>query len=50
MIWIIEFLILFIIFTLMVVPPVLKNPLSMVHDYPTDIYQKAIELLLQVLL
>lgn len=44
MILIIEFLILFIIFTLMVVPAVLKNPLSMVHDYPLDIYQKAIEL------
>lgn len=44
MVLIIEFLILFIIFTLMVIPAVLKNPLSMVHDYPTDIYQKAIEL------
>ena len=44
MVLIIEFLILFIIFTLMVVPAVLKNPLSMIHDYPTDIYQKAIEL------
>ena len=42
--WIIELLVLFLIFTLMVVPATLKNPLSMVHDYQTDIYQKAVEL------
>lgn len=42
--WIIEFLVLFLIFTLMVVPAVLKNPLSMVHDYPPDIYSKAQEM------
>ena len=42
--WIVELLVLFLIFSLMVVPAVLKNPLSMVHDYPTDIYRKAAEL------
>lgn len=42
--WIIEFLVLFLIFTLMVVPAMLKNPLSMVHDYPLDIYSKAQEM------
>ena len=42
--WIIELLALFVLFTLMVVPAVLKNPLSMVHDYPPDIYEKAKEL------
>ena len=42
--WIVELLVLFLVFTLMVVPAVLKNPLSMVHDYPTDIYRKAVEL------
>lgn len=42
--WVIELLILFSLFTLMVVPAVLKNPLSMVHDYPTDIYKRAQEL------
>lgn len=42
--WIIELIVLFILFTLAVVPTVLKNPLSMIHDYPTDIYEKAIEL------
>lgn len=42
--WIVELLILFLVFTLMVVPAVLKNPLSMVHDYPTDIYYKAVQL------
>ena len=25
-------------------PTCIKNPLSMVHDYPADIYQKAIEI------
>lgn len=44
MCWGVELLVLFLIFTLMVVPAVLKNPLSMVHGYPTDIYQKALEL------
>ncbi len=44
MIWIVELLVLFLVFTLMVVPSVRKNPLSMVHDYPTDIYRKAVEL------
>ena len=42
--WIVELLILCLIFTLLVVPAVLKNPLSMLHDYPSDIYKKAIEL------
>ena len=42
--WIIELAILFLLFTLTVVPAVLKNPLSMVHDYPTDIYKRAQEL------
>lgn len=42
--WLIELIVLFILFNLAVVPTVLKNPLSMVHDYPTDIYEKAIEL------
>ncbi|NLU52713.1 MAG: hypothetical protein GXX10_07610 [Clostridiaceae bacterium] len=44
MVWVIEIIILFTLFTLMVVPAVIKNPLLMVHDYPTDIYEKAIEL------
>jgi hypothetical protein len=44
MIWVIELLALFALFTLMVVPKVLKNPLSMVHDYPPDIYNRAMEL------
>jgi hypothetical protein len=44
MVWIIECLVLFALFTLMVVPKVLKNPVSMVHDYPPDIYKKAMEL------
>lgn len=44
MVWLIELLVLFALFTLMVVPKVLKNPLSMVHDYPPDIYNKAMEL------
>lgn len=39
--WIVELLFLFFILTLMVVPTMLKDPLSMVHDYPTDIYRKA---------
>lgn len=42
--WAIELIVLFVLFTLAVVPTVLKNPLSMIHDYPTDIYEKAIEL------
>jgi len=44
MVWMIELLVLFALFTLMVVPKVLKNPVSMVHDYPPDIYRKAMEL------
>ena len=44
MVWIIELLILFLLFTLMIVPAVLKNPISMSHDYPKDIYIKAQEL------
>lgn len=44
MVWIVELIVLFTMFTLIVVPVILKNPLSMVHDYPTDIYLKAIEL------
>lgn len=44
MVWIIELLILFLLITLMVVPAVLKNPISMIHDYPKDIYIKAQEL------
>ena len=44
MVWIIELMILFLLFTLMVVPAVLKNPISMIHDYPKDIYIKAQEL------
>ena len=42
MVWLIELLVLFLVFTLMVVPSVLKNPLSMVYNCPTDIYKKAI--------
>lgn len=42
--WLIEMVVLFLVFTLMVVPSVLINPLSMVHDYPTDIYLKAVEM------
>lgn len=44
MVWMIELLVLFALFTLMVVPKVLKNPVSMVHDYPPDIYRRALEL------
>lgn len=40
MVWVVELIVLFTIFTLIVVPAILKNPLSMVHDYPTDIYLK----------
>ena len=42
--WIIESIILCFIFTLIIVPTTIDNPLSMVHGYPNDIYQKAIEL------
>lgn len=42
--WVIELAVLFLLFTLMVVPAVLRDPVSMVHDYPKDIYNKAIEL------
>ena len=44
MVWILELLVLFLLFTLMVVPAVIKNPISMIHDYPEDIYKKALEL------
>jgi len=44
MVWLIELIVLFGLFTLMVVLPILRNPLSMVHDYPPDIYHKAMEL------
>lgn len=41
---VIESIILCALFTLIIIPTMLKDPLSMIHDYPTDIYQKAIEL------
>jgi len=44
MVWLIELAALFALFTLIVVPKVLRNPVSMVHDYPPDIYNKAVEL------
>lgn len=46
MILLIEIFVLSAIFTLIVVYKVLKNPISMVHAYPPDIYQKAMELVL----
>ena len=44
MIFVIELVILCLLFTLVVVPITLKNPLSMVHNYPTEIYEKVLEL------
>jgi hypothetical protein len=44
MVWMVELVVLFALFTLAVVPKVVRNPLSMVHAYPPDIRRKAMEL------
>ena len=44
MVFLIESMVLCVLFTAAVVPPVIRNPIGAVHDYPPAIAERAIEL------
>lgn len=45
MVFLAEVIVLCILFTVAVVPPVIRNPIGAVHDYPPAIAERAIGLM-----